>query len=846
MEVLELVIKVSENIAEVSGKIKGQLEEIQKAAESAGNSIEDMASRMKTAGNIMLGVGAGLLGTFIALSRAGMNYATMLDKQSKQLGLTAEQTAVMLGTLEELDVEANAVIPAIYYLHGQLAHGAEKTGDAAEKASSKIKKGLSEQEKAYNKLMQPVRELAEKKQRLLNNLSELNLKFAEHAMRVEEVGRQYKAALNEIALAQQKLNWESQSKMLMLQYNLFSRLRDIQLEAALINLEYAANMKKLNAEFYYGQINAQQYAARLMELQIERQMALARLQVAQERAYREHVGKAMELQFTLYEKQIEIQMQAAQAAEQYRRQQAELARLYMQLQAQQQSYISELASVNNQLRASMMQVGVAMTYVANSVDNAANRITMAFEKVSASSERVNQVVEAIKAKAREAATPTEAFFTTVSELRKIQDETLRMQAMRQLFGRYAPQIAPLVQMSEEEYQRTQQQYQAIAPSPETVARVDSLSDSINRLLLAIKSLGAELLAAIAPQLQQFIEHLTELIIKIKEFIKEHPNLAKLFATFMLGGGAISSFLGAALHFAANIALIAGNWGALTGALRGGFGILSFGRFIFMGFGAAIKFVVGAVTALAAALGLPVWAVVALIAAIVAVIAVIVKFRKEIWEFIKKAATWIWEGLKKIGGAIWDFLKGLWEKLKGWFKYLWELSKEGRKLIFDYIKGLVSKIAELPSALWEKIKEIASKAYEWGKKLVEQFWEGIKSLARKPVEAFQWIVQKIRNLLPFSPPKEGALRDLPVAARKLGEILADNFVIPIDKINAQLGNLVAGVSPAVATPRIAPAGASGHYVYTISFASDKEINSQLRSKIAEFIENEFVPFLRRVM
>jgi phage-related protein len=47
----------------------------------------------------------------------------------------------------------------------------------------------------------------------------------------------------------------------------------------------------------------------------------------------------------------------------------------------------------------------------------------------------------------------------------------------------------------------------------------------------------------------------------------------------------------------------------------------------------------------------------------------------------------------------------------------------------------------------------------GKKIVESLWKGIESLAMKPVEAMKNIVQKIRNLLPFSPAKEGPLRDI---------------------------------------------------------------------------------------
>ncbi len=50
-------------------------------------------------------------------------------------------------------------------------------------------------------------------------------------------------------------------------------------------------------------------------------------------------------------------------------------------------------------------------------------------------------------------------------------------------------------------------------------------------------------------------------------------------------------------------------------------------------------------------------------------------------------------------------------------------------------------------------------FEAGKKIITTFTEGIKSVASKPVEAMKSIVQKIRNFLPFSPAKEGPLRDI---------------------------------------------------------------------------------------
>ena len=39
------------------------------------------------------------------------------------------------------------------------------------------------------------------------------------------------------------------------------------------------------------------------------------------------------------------------------------------------------------------------------------------------------------------------------------------------------------------------------------------------------------------------------------------------------------------------------------------------------------------------------------------------------------------------------------------------------------------------------------------------WEGIKSMASKPIQAIQDVVKKIREYLPFSPAKRGPLMDL---------------------------------------------------------------------------------------
>jgi TP901 family phage tail tape measure protein len=47
----------------------------------------------------------------------------------------------------------------------------------------------------------------------------------------------------------------------------------------------------------------------------------------------------------------------------------------------------------------------------------------------------------------------------------------------------------------------------------------------------------------------------------------------------------------------------------------------------------------------------------------------------------------------------------------------------------------------------------------GKNIITNLWQGMMSVINRPVEAMKGLVQRMRNLLPFSPAKEGPFRDL---------------------------------------------------------------------------------------
>lgn len=145
-------------------------------------------------------------------------------------------------------------------------------------------------------------------------------------------------------------------------------------------------------------------------------------------------------------------------------------------------------------------------------------------------------------------------------------------------------------------------------------------------------------------------------------------------------------------------------------------------------------------------------------------------------------TWIVLAVIALGVAVYAMIKH-WDKVGPFFRRMWDSIKNFFKWGVDFVKkcflmfnpiGLIIKywqpLTHFFTNLWEKAKHIFWGAVVWlmglgvrfynaGKNIVTSIFKGIMALAHKPVEAMKHIVDKVRNLLPFSPAKEGPLRDI---------------------------------------------------------------------------------------
>ena len=206
-----------------------------------------------------------------------------------------------------------------------------------------------------------------------------------------------------------------------------------------------------------------------------------------------------------------------------------------------------------------------------------------------------------------------------------------------------------------------------------------------------------------------------------------------------------------------------------------------------------------------------------------------------WSPITTFFSGLWDRVKKLFNVAFTVVKFLflnftpyglifkhWSKITTFFSGLWDGVKKIFSIAWQAIKflflnftpyGLIIKhwstILNFFGTLWQKVKDVFFTAVSWigklgsqffnaGKNIVSAIWNGIKSMANKPIEAIQKIVKKIRDFLPFSPAKTGPLKD--IHKIKLIETIAqsikpNSLVNAVNdvmlKVNANMGNSTSG-------------------------------------------------------
>lgn len=165
------------------------------------------------------------------------------------------------------------------------------------------------------------------------------------------------------------------------------------------------------------------------------------------------------------------------------------------------------------------------------------------------------------------------------------------------------------------------------------------------------------------------------------------------------------------------------------------------------------------------------------------------FFKGMFSGIKQTVASIMPQLKAAGSAFMSMLSPVITPLRTVFRLIKSLFKPVND-VGGAAENLGVKWGRIIGGMLNIVLGLPVKMFQAGANIVKSIVGGIQSMTESPVKAVTGVVQKIRNLLPFSPAKSGPLKD--IHRVKLIETVADG--VKPDSLVGKVNNVMSAVRP----------------------------------------------------
>jgi TP901 family phage tail tape measure protein len=126
----------------------------------------------------------------------------------------------------------------------------------------------------------------------------------------------------------------------------------------------------------------------------------------------------------------------------------------------------------------------------------------------------------------------------------------------------------------------------------------------------------------------------------------------------------------------------------------------------------------------------------------------------VWGAIKATIDFIWGAITAVVSRgvqaitnIFNGIKLVVDKVRGFFNQLKDAASGG-------VGSLISFVTGIPGRILGALGNLASLLYDSGRRIIQGLIDGILNMAGKVKDAVMSVLNKARNLLPFSPAKEG--------------------------------------------------------------------------------------------
>jgi len=265
-----------------------------------------------------------------------------------------------------------------------------------------------------------------------------------------------------------------------------------------------------------------------------------------------------------------------------------------------------------------------------------------------------------------------------------------------------------------------------------------------------------------------------------------------------------------------------------------------------------------------------------ILAIIMAIALAALLIYKYWDKIKAFFINLWDNIKKLFWKAIDWIKqwGLlflgpvgwiikyWENIKAFFSNLWNNIKAIFWKVVAWVKewgilfigpvGFIikfwDKIVAFFGQVWDRVKNkfsgflnwirgLGSRFFQAGSNIVSSIWNGLRSKFQGMVDWFKGGIQKIRDMLPFSPAKTGPLKD--IHRLKLVETIAQN-IKPGPMVNA-MGKAMTAVRGTAGGAGVGAGsqGGGGGSGIVVNFAP----NITLGAGVGQAAKDDFIKMLK---
>lgn len=215
----------------------------------------------------------------------------------------------------------------------------------------------------------------------------------------------------------------------------------------------------------------------------------------------------------------------------------------------------------------------------------------------------------------------------------------------------------------------------------------------------------------------------------------------------------------------------------------------------------------------------------------------VKYYWDLFSLIISVAwQMIWGIISRIAGQIWDFITGVWNGIKSATSSVWNGVSSVIKSVWDFIIGiirgavqtvsniingisaivgkvgqffgelknaasggvgsLISFVSGIPGRILGALGDVGSMLFDSGKKIIQSLIDGISNMAGKVKDAIGDVLGKARNLLPFSPAKEGPFSGKGwtlYSGRSMVEALAKGIINSGDAVQRAIASVLGDTS-----------------------------------------------------